>query len=79
MNSTHGMATELPNARYLAESDAPGMSVQPSGNPCYAERRITRVMLCKELCEVCLGYSLKSRIFQDTLHITKCSLFCEFG
>ena len=34
MNSTHGMATELPNARYLAESDAPGMSVQPSGKPC---------------------------------------------
>ena len=29
MNSTHGMATELPRARYLAESDADGISVQP--------------------------------------------------
>ena len=52
MNSTHGMATLLPRARYLAESDAPGIFVQPSGNPCYATLRITRVMLCKVLCEV---------------------------
>ena len=33
MNSTQGMATLLPNARYRAESEAPGMSVHPSGNP----------------------------------------------
>ena len=33
MNSTHGMATLLPRARYLAESEAPGRSVQPSGKP----------------------------------------------
>lgn len=52
MNSTHGMATLLPRARYLAESDADGMSVQPSGKPCYATLRITGLMLCKVLCEV---------------------------
>ena len=33
INSTHGMATLFPKARYLAESEAPGMSVQPSGKP----------------------------------------------
>ena len=52
MNSTHGIATELPSARYLAESDAPGISVQPGGKPCYATLRITGLMLCKVLCEV---------------------------
>ena len=52
MNSTHGMATLLPRARYLAESDAPGIFVQSSGKPCYVMLRITTVMLCKELCEV---------------------------
>ena len=52
MNSTHGTGTLLPRARYLAESDADGISVHPSGKPCYAELRITRVMLCKVLCEV---------------------------
>ena len=52
MNSTHGIATELPSARYLAESAAPGIFVQSSGKPCYATLRITRVMLCKVLCEV---------------------------
>lgn len=34
INSTHGIATELPSARYLAESDAPGIFVQSSGKPC---------------------------------------------
>ena len=38
--------------RYLAESDADGISVHPSGKPCYATLRITRLMLCKVLCEV---------------------------
>ena len=33
MNSTQGMATLLPKARYRAEPEAPGISVQPSGNP----------------------------------------------
>ena len=33
MNSTHGMATLLPRARYRAESEAPGRAVQPSGKP----------------------------------------------
>ena len=33
MNSTHGIATLFPRARYLAESEAPGKSVQPSGKP----------------------------------------------
>lgn len=33
MNSTHGIATLFPKARYLAESEAPGMPVQPSGKP----------------------------------------------
>ena len=33
INSTQGMATLLPKALYLALSDAPGMSVQPSGKP----------------------------------------------
>ena len=31
INSTQGIATLLPKALYLALSDAPGMSVQPSG------------------------------------------------
>ena len=29
--STHGIATLLPSALYRAESEAPGMSVLPSG------------------------------------------------
>ena len=33
MNSTHGIATLFPKARYLAESEAPGMPAQPSGKP----------------------------------------------
>ena len=33
MNSTHGTGTLLPRARYLAESDADGISVQPGRNP----------------------------------------------
>ena len=33
MNSTQGMATLLPNARYRAESEASERAVQPSGNP----------------------------------------------
>ena len=32
--STHGIATLFPRARYLALSDAPGISVHPSGNSC---------------------------------------------
>ncbi len=47
INSTHGMATLFPKARYLAESEAPGMSVQPSGKPCYAKLSITGLMLRK--------------------------------
>ena len=34
INSTHGIATLLPSALYLALSEASGMSVHPSGNPC---------------------------------------------
>ena len=32
--STQGTATELPRALYLEESEAPGRSVHPGGNPC---------------------------------------------
>ena len=32
--STQGTATLLPRALYLAESEAPGRSVHPGGNPC---------------------------------------------
>ena len=53
MNSTQGIATLLPSALYRAESDAPGISVHPSGKP--AALTLQR---CQASDEIGIGFRL---------------------
>ena len=68
--STQGIATLLPSALYRALSDAPGMSVQPSGKPCrrsHSRGMENRKNLCAMIPE---ALHAQARTEQEQMNLT---------